>query len=224
MKRKITLFLLALVSLFALAVNVSATHPVPDLSRNGSLTLVMEFDGVKLNNGALNIYKVGDIAENDGNYSFVPVATLQGQDFKFDDLNNELAKQVLTLVKEKTLKYESAPIEDGAVAFTDVPVGLYVVWQNSEDATKGLLPIEPFLISVPNLYNDEYVLDVVAKPKNAPETEPPTTTTPPPPTPPDLPQTGQLNWPVPVMALMGTVLFIVGCILCASRKRMAHEK
>ena len=224
MKRKIASFVLAMVLLCALAVNASATHPVPDLSRNGSLTFVMEFEGVKLDNGKLNISMVGKLAEDDGNYRFDPIKELRKYNIS---LENDLAEQLLSLAMEVSLPKISASVQDGKAVFADLPVGLYVVWQDNKDATKGLMPIEPFLISVPRLYNGEYTLDVVAKPKNAPQPEPTETTTPPPPTPPtppNLPQTGQLNWPVPVMALMGAVLFIMGWILCASRKRMENEK
>ena len=47
---------------------------------------------------------------------------------------------------------------------------------------------------------------------------------PPPPPPsepdgPDLPQTGQLNWPVPVLAVLGMLLVTAGVVLCTTEKR-----
>jgi len=226
MKNRILSLLLAMVLLSALVVSASAAHPVPDLSKNGSLTFVMDLDGVLLDNGNVNLYKVGEIAEEDGNYGFVPIEKLQGMEVELDSVGEPyLAEELLTLAQAMALTKITAPIEDGNAAFSDLPIGLYLVWQGSEDATEGLFPIQPFLISVPKFQNGTYELDVLAKPKNAPETIPPETTKPtPPPSDEKLPQTGQLNWPVPAMALAGAVLFITGWILCISRKRMGNEK
>lgn len=223
MKNRILSFVLVLILLSVLTVNASAVHPVPDLSRNGSLTFAMDLDGVPLDNGNLNLYKVGEIAEDNGNFFFLLMdeRTIT-QESQIDHI---LAEEMLTLAKEQSLTKLSAPIKAGKAAFTDLPVGLYVVWQNREDATEGLYPIRPFLISVPQFRNGAYELDVQAKPKNAPQTIPPTTEpTPPPPSDEQLPYTGQLNWPVPAMALAGAVLFVMGWILCICRKRMGNEK
>lgn len=222
MKNRILSALLALVLMSALIVHASAAHPVPDLSQNGSLTFVMDLDGTALDNGNLNLYKVGEIAEDDGNYFFQLMD--EREITKESQIDENLAKEMLTLAKEMSLTKLTAPIEEGSAEFTDLPVGLYVVWQDEKDATKGLFPIQPFLISVPRFQNGTYEPDVLAKPKNAPETIPPESTEPPPPPPPKLPQTGQLNWPVPVMALTGTMLFVMGWILCMSRKRIGNEK
>ena len=222
MKNRMLSALLALILMSALIVHASAVHPVPDLSQNGSLTFEMGLDGTALDNGNLNLYKVGEIAEDDGNYFFQLMDEREIK--KESQIDENLAKEMLTLAKEMSLTKLTAPIEEGSAEFADLPVGLYVVWQDEKDATKGLFPIQPFLISVPRFQNGTYELDVLAKPKNAPETIPPESTEPPPPPPPKLPQTGQLNWPVPVMALTGTMLFVMGWILCMSRKRISNEK
>lgn len=41
---------------------------------------------------------------------------------------------------------------------------------------------------------------------------------------PKLPQTGQLNWPIPAITIAGLVLFVTGWILCFGRKRERNEK
>lgn len=41
---------------------------------------------------------------------------------------------------------------------------------------------------------------------------------------PKLPQTGQMNWPIPVMTVAGLALFIFGWYLCFGRKREGNEK
>lgn len=245
MKNKILSLLSALVLICSLVLNVSAAHPVPDLSRNGSITFVMNYGDVLLDGGYLNLYKVGDIAEEDGNYRFVPVEKLKGINV---DLNNvtdpTLASKLVSYGKAARLSKISVPITEGRASFADLSPGLYVVWQDEEDATEGFSPIQPFLISIPRFQNGEYILDVLCDPKVPVETEPttPPPSPPPPPTtppstpppsttppkppgnpPPKVPQTGQLNWPVPVMAISGCILFVLGLVLSFGRKDADDE-
>jgi hypothetical protein len=207
-----------LLMLLSLSVAVNATHPVPDLSRNGSITLNMAPGGVPLNDGNLNLYKVGELSEDNGNYFF----TLMDDRVvtESEEITLVLAEEMLTLAKEANLVARTAKIQNGQSVFHDLEHGLYVVWQAKSDASKGYEPISPFLLSVPRFVDGAYVLDVVADPKVALETVPPTTT-PPPSRPPELPQSGQLNWPVPVMAVSGAFLMILGFLLI-SRKRAGN--
>ena len=224
MKNRIAVLAVCLLLILSMTATVqAATHPVPDLSRNGSLTFQMEIDGEKLNTGALNIYRVGDLTEEDGNYFFT---LLDGTKITEDaQVTQVLAEQMLALARDMELEALSADVRDGLAVFPDLQHGLYVVWQMEADACEEYAPISPFLISIPQYVDGEYVLDVVAKPKVPFSPEPPTPPTePPPPPPPELPQTGQLNWPIPVMAVSGVVLVIIGWILCASRKRCGYEK
>ena len=56
-----------------------------------------------------------------------------------------------------------------------------------------------------------------------PETEEPTTTKPPQ-IPEKLPQTGQNNWPIPVLCCGGLILILVGVILCCDRKKTGRSR
>lgn len=227
MKNRILSFLSALILLNTLTVTAFASHPVPDLSQNGSITFYMDLDDQPLNGGNLNLYKVGDIAVEDGDYSFCLIDELQGSNVVLNDVSDPLlAEALLNIAKDAQLQPITKRIEEGKAVFSDRPVGLYVVWQDDQDATEGYAPIRPFLISVPRFQDDAYILDVVADPKIPLETVPTETTPPSTPTPPDerLPQTGQLNWPIPVMTASGIILFFVGWILCAGRKRIEDEK
>ena len=219
-KRIVVLAVMLLLSV-CLAVTAFA-HPVPDLSTNGSITFAMYLDEKPLDGGKLNLYKVGDIYEDDGNYSFalMPEYTTESE-LPLDYVGDEnLAMELLTLAKEEKLTARTASIEDGEVVFHDLEHGLYVVWQDKADATKGFAAINPFLISVPKFEEGVYVLDIVATPKVGLETIPPTTKPPAE----DAPQTGQLYWPVPVMAISGAILFILGFVLWTGRKRAAYER
>ncbi len=232
MNKRIFVAFLALSLLFVFAVGASAIEEdlstLPDLTQKGSLTFTMDAEGVPLDNGNLNLYYVATIERvSEQNYDFklLDALALEGATLDTDNLNDvDQVKKLLDCAQGVFDEYLSKPIEDGEVRFADLDAGLYLVWQGSEDASEGYDAIAPFLISIPKWENDRYLFDVEADPKVPFETEPTPPTPPPPPPPPDIPQTGQLNWPVPVMAITGAVLLIVGWILCAGRKRCEREK
>lgn len=47
---------------------------------------------------------------------------------------------------------------------------------------------------------------------------------PPKPADPTLPDTGQLNWPIPVLVVLGLILFSLGWVLRFGKKKDGHEK
>ena len=202
--------LLALLLLLGLPLSAAA-HAVPDESRNGhcSITVSMTYKGKAVRGGKLALYKVGDVAENDGNYSFVPVEAIRGDIPEFGDIQSpELAGKLAKLEKKLT-PVTADPVtvgKDGKATFSDLTFGLYLVVQKT--AASGYRKIAPFLVSVPYLYRDEYQYEVTSQPKTDLEQEVKPTS------PPSsgggggkLPQTGQLWWPVPVLACAG-----IGCI------------
>lgn len=72
-------------------------------------------------------------------------------------------------------------------------------WSVKEDKVNGYK--DPKITREGNIF---YVKNVLNKPK--------------------LPQTGQLNWPVPVMAAAGLTLFAVGWVLCFGRRKESYAK
>ena len=155
------------------------------------------------------------MAENDGNYSFVPVKAIRGDIPEFGDIESpELAGKLAKLEKKLT-PVTADPVtvdKDGNATFSDLTFGLYLVVQKT--AASGYGKTAPFLVSVPYLYADEYQYDVTSQPKTDLKREVPTKPTSPTTKPTTssgggkkLPQTGQLWWPVPVLACAG-----LGCI------------
>ena len=122
MRKHVISGLLALLFLLALPLSAAA-HAVPDESRNGhcSITVSMTYKGKAVRGGTLALYKVGDVAEDDGNYSFVPVEEIQADipefgDIESPDLAGRLAEaeQVLCIVntrKRAQQVYEGLPEE-----------------------------------------------------------------------------------------------------------------
>ena len=213
--RKYLRSLLALLLLLELPLSAAA-HPVPDAGKDGhcSITVTMTYRGKALPGGTLALYKVGDVAEEDGNYSFVPVEAIRGDIPEFGDIESpELAGKLYKLEKQLT-PVTADPVtvgKDGTATFSNLTFGLYLVVQKTAPAGYG--KTAPFLVSLPYLYEGEYQYDVASEPKTDLEREVPTKPTSPPtkPTPSSgggkLPQTGQLWWPVPVLTCAG-----LGCI------------
>ena len=210
MRKHVISGLLALLFLLALPLSAAA-HPVPDESRNGhcSITVSMTYKEKAVRGGKLALYKVGDVAENNGNYSFVPVKEIQADIPEFGDIQSpELAGKLAKLEKKLT-PVTADPVtvgKDGKATFSDLTFGLYLVVQKT--AASGYGKTKPFLVSLPYLYEGEYQYDVASQPKTDLEREVKPTS------PPSsgggggkLPQTGQLWWPVPVLACAG-----LGCI------------
>ena len=94
-------------------------------------------------------------------------------------------------------------------------------------AANGYEAVKPFLVSVPMNENGTYAYDVDATPKMSTLTETePTHSTPTTPTTsvePTLPQTGQLSWPVPVLAMFGLLLFSIGWAPRFGKGKKTHE-
>jgi len=226
MMKKITALLLALLLLSgALAARAAE---MPDPERPGSLCLLLDWEGVPLTGGKVTLYRVADVAQQGGNAVFVLIPQLEGTGLSLEDLEDTALPQALAdKALEKKLPPLQAPVQGGKAEFSQLLPGLYVVTQNRESACDGFEPIDPFLISLPRWEKDGYAYDITAEPKVALEKTPDETTEPtePEPTQPedtDLPQTGQLNWPIPVIATAGLALFALGWFLCFG-KREHHE-
>lgn len=223
MKKRLLMLMTAFVLLHTMIFSTAAAA-LPDLSGKGSLTIQMVWNGEKLNSGRIRICKIADIDEE--KLKFVLIDALQGEDLSLEDpMDREVAEKAANLVWEKHLDMIVAPIRGGEAVFMDLEAGLYLVMQHRTDAVDGFLPIMPYLISVPYLADEEFSMDVVAAPKVPMETKPTRPTEPPPtrPNDPHLPQTGQLNWPVPMLAVGGLTLFLVGWFLYNDGYRKNNE-
>ena len=222
MRKHVISGLLALLFLLALPLPAAA-HPVPDAQKDGqcSITVTMTYRGKALPGGTLVLYKVGDVAEEDGNYSFVPVEAIRGDFAQFGDIQSPDLAGKLSKLEDKLTPVTALPQkvgEDGKVTFLNLPFGLYLVVQKT--AASGYGKTAPFLVSVPYLYADEYQYDVTSQPKTDLEREVKPTAPPSSGGGKKLPQTGQLWWPVPVLACAGLGCIAVGLF----RRREARDE
>lgn len=218
MKKTGILFLTVLLLLGCLHMTAFA-HEVPDLTENGTITLSIQYDGKGLDGGELELYRVGDVREDDGDFFFALTEAFGGTALTEADMNDDQLAADLAEKLPETAD-ATAKIEEGQAVFADVEPGLYLVYQKT--ATPGFAAMNPFLLSMPNFVDGKYETDVSAEPKVGLETLPPTTV-PSAPTTPTLPQTGQLNWPIPVLAVVGLALVAAGIVL-KNRKKAAYEE
>ena len=228
MKRRLICALATVV--LALYMPIAAlAHPVLDWDQNGRGSLRIDLDyGQTADPGSLVVLQVGVVQEENGDCAFVPTEDFAGAWEAGADLQDPALSEALA-EKAEALNLSGVTVEvskDGTVLLENLEFGLYLVMQGR--AAAGYEAINPFLIGVPNLKDGVYTYRVDASPKVSPEpvpTEPPAPTEPPPtrPTEPYLPQTGQTNWPVPVMAAAGLLLFIMGWSLCFRDRKERHE-
>lgn len=230
--KRLSTLLLAL-SLGAAVALPAYAHEVPDPSRTGSIRFSMLYDGSAVGGGSLTLHRVGDVAEEDGNYTFTLTEAYAASGADLTDLTDTaLAAGLADYTTANGIAGEEVTIgSDGTAAADGLALGLYLVMQ--DQPAEGYEPIAPFLVSVP-MWDETagaYLYTVDAAPKLGGLTKTPPAATAAPAKPdagdPDtvttavtatLPQTGQLNWPVPVLTLAGLLLMLAGWYLRARAK------
>ncbi len=234
MKRnRIFAVVLAMVVVFSLSLTVYA-HEAVDLDRNGSITVLVKYDGKEISGAKFTCVKVGYVEEVKGTESgFHFYRLFDNVPIEDDRVKNdaaELAKELDVIYRGNRDRYDDYEWtldtgKDGTVTFYSLKPGLYLLRQPI--ATPGYSKMDPFLVSVPYAVKDkdgdvEYDYDVTITSKSELEREPEPTT---PSKKPDplLPQTGQLNWPVPLLAVSGLAFFTLGWVLFMNREKK-HER
>ncbi len=214
-----------------LTVNAADTTDL-DLGRKGeiSLTLYSEEAGSAVTDGAITLYEVADLTLDNGNMAYVKTAAFKAFEGTLDPEADGLAGSLEAYTAANQVKGDTKQVDvDGSLCFSGLNLGLYLIVQTTRSA--GYYPIESFLVTVPLAQDGVWVYSVDASPKtevylqSEPEPEPTPEPTPTPkPVPaqeptltpkPDrtLPQTGQLFWPIPVLAGTGLALIVSGVVM-----------
>lgn len=160
---------LALFLLFA--TNRITVHAavVPDLKKNGSITIVMQDSetGEAVPGGMMNLLYVGSVQEDNGNFSFVLTEEFADSRESLDTLDAELAARLADYAQQYKISGTKAPIgSDGRTKYANVSPGLYLLVQ--EQTANEYYAVDPFLVSIPLLENGSYLYDVDATPKMEP--------------------------------------------------------
>lgn len=222
--QKLSAFLLAAMLVLGLSIPAYA-HDYVQMDKKGTITITMHMGDTAVGGGTLTLYRVGEVREDDGNYTFQPTGDFASCGESFENVTSAaLADRLAKYATDQKLTGVTKSIDkDGKVTFTDLEVGLYLFVQNK--AASGYNKADPFLVSLPYIQdNGQYSYNVDASPKVELEKEPEPTTPPPTkPHEPTLPQTGQLNWPIPVLAVLGLLLFTAGWLMRFGQRK-ADEK
>lgn len=221
--KKIIIVLLALSVLLSLPLTAYA-HDVPQERDDCSIEVIVRYDGQNVDGGTLTVIRVGYVDEEDGNYFFSQEFTnARIEDVKSPNASKTQKEFYSNNKSNYDFYTQTQAVKDGKATFTGLSTGLYLIVQNK--AADGFSKLDAFLVSVPFMEDGEYQYQVTASIKSELEREPEPTN--PPPTKPDdpkLPQTGQLNWPIPLMVVAGLGFFAVGWALCFGKKREQYEK
>ncbi|MCD8378747.1 MAG: peptidase [Lachnospiraceae bacterium] len=216
----------------------AATAPDLDLTKTGSIALTLkDADGVTVSGGAVTAYEVAKLYLDDGNMAYAYTDGFGDCTVALDVTDTTLASSLVSYMSGCTITgTEKSVASDGTVSFTDLELGLYLIVQTIESADYET--ISPFVVTLPMEEDGVWVYAVNASPKvgtvtltpeepgepeepeepTEPE-EPVVPETPQTPAEPILPQTGQLNWPVPVLLIGGFILLIAGVVLKNSDKK-----
>lgn len=237
--KKIGSVLLTIFFLCMMNVTAFANSELPNLNEKGSITVTVRDTKSQepVAGGSLKIYQVALAQEDDWDFMYAYTEDFGKCEIPLDDIQSEgLASKLYQFAVSKNIKADSVEIgNDGKVVFSNLKLGLYLIAQDT--AAKGYSNMKAFLVSVP-LYDDgQYVYHVNAEPKAGTVTKQPkttetstvttetsthttststrttTTTSQPKKLASKLPQTGQLWWPVAVLAIVG------GCSLIVGRKK-----
>lgn len=197
---------LALLCLMALP---AAAHEVPDLTRQGSISITVRYDGEAVPGGEITLQRVGDICENDGNYGFVLTQEFAPSNISLESLQSaDTAKKLADFAAQRKITGLTKTIgTDGTVTFASLKPGLYLLVQGK--AAPGFEKAAPFLVTMPMRIGEQYHYQVDAGPKVSPipERDPVKPN-------PDLPKTGQSRWPFWMFTLSAA-----GLVLLMSQKK-----
>lgn len=214
--KRLCFLLSALVLIVSLAVPAMAQE-APDLTKTGSISLTMTYQGKPVGGGNMSLYRVGEIVEEDGSYSFALNDSFAPSGVSVaDPTDREAARQLEDFARKNGIGRSIRVIQDdGTVIFEKLKPGLYLLSQDRPP--KGYNPVDPFLVSVPMSVEGHYVYEVDAAPKvsltpapTVPPTKPTYPST-------SIPQTGQNVLPILVLGAAGMAMLCAGWV--TSRKK-----
>ncbi len=210
-----------------LRVNAYAAEPTtPNPEQSGAIHITLSYGDEKTPAAGVELltYKVADLSVENGVPSYL--YTESYKDFEVEPekaMQPEYIEKLLAVTEEKKPQALAATSDEaGKVAFEPLLPGIYLVTQ--KDAEKATIAVSSFVVSLPHLSEDGYSYEIDASPKvvvtekpDKPD-KPDTPDNPDKPVPPRLPQTGQLWWPVPMLAFAGLLFIMLGWTLNKSRE------
>ncbi len=210
--KKLLLFALVIALAFCCCITASAAKTAIDLNKTGSLTVTMECSHGYRSDGKVELYYLAELTYTNNKYGFK--YTQEFADCPLDLANISDATKadaVYDYLTNKGLEGVKATLTDGVAVYNNLPTGLYLVVQ--AESGIGFSTAMPFFVTIPVQSGDNWVYNVDAEPKieiTHSELQHP----------PGIPETGQLKWPIPIMAASGLIIFAIGAILLKRNKRL----
>lgn len=213
--------ILAVLAVLSCLPMAASAHDVPEAGRKGSVTVSFGYGGKPVPGGTLTLYRVGAVSEENGNYGFIPTGVFVQWNGSLNNLDSaeqsrKTAVSLADFAERLPARGTTKTIgRDGKVTFSGLEQGLYLLVQKK--AADGYRKATPFLVSVPFYQDGSYVYAVDASMKTELErcskpVNPPRNCLL------KLPQTGQLNWPIPALAVLGLMVFSFGWTLRFGKK------
>ena len=163
MLRKIITFCVTILLLLTCSYTVFAEKIDSKKTGSISVTLIDHKQNEPIVGAELSVYYVATVGLNaDGKLSYVYTDSFENSGIALDDPS--LAAKLDTFVSEHNVSSVKATTnKNGTAVCKDLALGLYFIRQTG--AVEGFAPCTPFLVTVPNEKNDEYVYEVNASPK-----------------------------------------------------------
>ena len=163
MSRKIIIFCLTILLISTCSYTVFAEEYNPNLTGSISVTLTDKKQSEAIVGAELSLYYVATvIMDENGNLIYDYTNDFKQLDCAIDDA--ELATKLDAFVSHHNVPSTKIITNiDGAAMCNGLPLGLYFIKQTG--AVEGFAPCTPFLVTVPNEKDGEYLYKVNASPK-----------------------------------------------------------
>lgn len=220
MKSKNILYNLIMTGVFLLTMMCStvpaySAENIPDLNKKGTVSIVLQDkeNQKNISDGELTLYQVADIRTGNGGMSYHYTNGFEECGIDLGNLeDSDLAGKIEKKISASAYSVTKTTDAQGKVQYVDLTPGLYLIVQTK--AAAGYEQISSFLVSLPLKQGDTWIYDVNASPKtegaSADKTTGTTEKTEKPVSGTRLPQTGQMNWPILVLAAAGIGMCIYG--------------
>ena len=148
MKKRITFFICLTLVFCLLAVEASAA--ILDSSRKGSITINTSYKGSPVSGGTLTLYRAAKVES----FRFVLLDEFVQSGVLINDVSSaQTAKLLADYAASEKIEGTKQKIKNASVLFDDLEQGVYLLVQH--DPAPGYEKMNPFLVTVPMVQNDE---------------------------------------------------------------------